>query len=273
MAKGNFAACLQHILKYEGGYVDHPADPGGATNMGITRRTLAQWRKISPWKNLPKSEVKNLHVTEVSRIYSSRYWSPVKGDLLPYGVDLAVFGFGVNSGVSRSSKYLQRVVGAVPDGRIGAETLKAVAAMNGGAIIKKLCAKRLSFVQGLSTWKTFGRGWARRIADVEVTSFDMWVRAQGRDPAIHTDLDIEVKTAKNSAKHQNNGAATVGAGGGGTVGLDMFSDQVGGWMVWAVVAIVVITMIALLMKSRNNKIRAKAYQDHIEALTDNEAAG
>ena len=105
--QGNLAACLSVTLEFEGGYVDHPKDPGGATNMGITHKVLASWRKVSPWWALDKSEVKNLKRPEVEDIYAAPYWRPMRGDGLTRGVDLAAFDYGVKSGISRASRHLQ----------------------------------------------------------------------------------------------------------------------------------------------------------------------
>ncbi|HEY7821399.1 MAG TPA: glycosyl hydrolase 108 family protein, partial [Acidimicrobiia bacterium] len=122
MAKGNFPKCLAVTLTHEGGYVNHPRDPGGATNLGVTHKTLAAHlgRPVS------KQDVRNLTQGDVEPIYRRGYWLPVKGENLPHGVDLAVFDFGVNSGPSRSAKYLQGVVGVAKDGKIGPKTLIAV---------------------------------------------------------------------------------------------------------------------------------------------------
>src|SRR5688572_21931612 len=117
--RSNFEAVLSHEFKEEGGYVDHPKDPGGATNMGITHKTLANWRRISPWWKLDKVEVKNLTRAEASEIYRAKYWDLTQGDKLPAGVDLAVMDFAVNSGPARAAKALQRIVKAKVDGLIG----------------------------------------------------------------------------------------------------------------------------------------------------------
>lgn len=158
---------------HEGGYVDHPLDPGGATNMGITRRTLAASRGIVPWRNLPKSEVRNLTRREAGRIYRARYWDAVAGDSLPPGVDYAVFDFAVNSGPSRAAKALQDIVGVSTDGAIGPETLETVAASNNTDIIRKLVLYRMKFLQRLRTWGTFGRGWKNRLDGVLKHALEM----------------------------------------------------------------------------------------------------
>ncbi|GBE44828.1 putative Peptidoglycan domain protein [bacterium BMS3Bbin10] len=171
--KKNFRAGLARVLAHEGGYVDHPLDPGGATNFGITRRTLAAWRGIRPWRKLPKSEVRALKRREVAQIYRARYWDAVSGDKLPSGVDYAVFDYAVNSGVARAAKALQRVAGARADGIVGPLTLAAVARHHPKTIIRRLIARRRSFLQRLRTWKTFGRGWTARVNGVLADALEM----------------------------------------------------------------------------------------------------
>lgn len=161
--RSSFDAVLSHEFKEEGGYVDHPSDPGGATNMGITHKTLANWRKVSPWWKLDKSEVKNLARSEAAEIYRAKYWDLIRGDKLPAGVDLAVMDFAVNSGPARAAKALQRIVKAKVDGLIGPETLGLLAEYDEASVINTLCDDRMAFLQKLSTWSTFGKGWTARV--------------------------------------------------------------------------------------------------------------
>lgn len=171
--KKNFRAALRLVLMHEGGYVDHPLDPGGATNMGITRRTLAMWRGISPWRDLPKTEVRALTRREAGRIYRARYWEAVAADALPSGIDYAVFDYAVNSGVTRAVKALQHVVGVAADGTAGPKTLDAVRLHDSETIIRNLIRRRLSFLQRLRSWKTFGRGWTSRVNGVLAKALEM----------------------------------------------------------------------------------------------------
>jgi lysozyme family protein len=165
-----FDACLAIVLRLEGGFTDDPRDPGGATNFGITRRTLARWRNITPWQALPVAAVKALTRDEAACIYKALYWDRCQADALPAGLDLALFDFAVNSGPERAIALLQKEVGAVPDGLIGPETLaalKARIALTGVAgLIIALCNGRLSFLQRLAISVTFGSGWSRRVAEI-----------------------------------------------------------------------------------------------------------
>lgn len=162
MAKGTFAKAMPHVFSEEGGYVDHPQDPGGATNMGITLATLSAWegRRVS------KAEVKALTKSKATDIYRENYWNKVAGDDLPAGVDYAVFDFAINSGPARAVKMLQKVVGVDQDGVIGAKTLAAVRKIAADRIINELCDARLAWLKGLGTFSTFGKGWTSRVSRV-----------------------------------------------------------------------------------------------------------
>ena len=158
--KENYAQALKQVLKYEGGYVDHPKDPGGPTNKGVTQAVYDNWRKL---QNLPTQSVRAIADSEVAAIYKNLYWDRISGDSLPAGVDFAVFDFAVNSGVSRAAKTLQAVVGVTQDGVIGPATIQAAKTY----VAMSVTNKRLAFMQSLSIWSTFGKGWSARIADVK----------------------------------------------------------------------------------------------------------
>jgi lysozyme family protein len=167
----NFQRSLSHVLKHEGGYVDHPKDPGGATNKGITIGTFRRYVD----RNGTKDDLKRITDDQVASVYKKQYWDKVCGDDLPDGLDYAVFDFAVNSGPSRAAKYLQNIVGVIQDGKIGKQTLLAVTASKKSAtvLIEELCADRLAFMKrikdksGRLLWPTFGKGWARRVNAVE----------------------------------------------------------------------------------------------------------
>jgi lysozyme family protein len=162
--KENYDHCLEMILHHEGGYVNHPKDPGGETNLGVTKRV---WEEHGGTKDM-----KDLTVEDVAPIYKKSYWDRVKGDELPAGLDLCVFDFGVNAGTGRAAKYLQNLVGATADGAIGPATLRTVNAyvqVEGlGATIDAYQSARQGYYEKLSTFETFGKGWTRRV--IETTS-------------------------------------------------------------------------------------------------------
>lgn len=160
-----FDRAIARVFAHEGGYVDHPHDPGGATNRGITLKTLAKWRGVD-WRYLPKSEVYNLTADEAKAIYKARYWDSVRGDDLPAGLAYAMFDYGVNSGPRRAIIALQSILGVTADGIIGGMTLRAIRGRNEAELIRFLQSQRLSFMQRLRHWRHFARGWTKRVDDV-----------------------------------------------------------------------------------------------------------
>lgn len=167
--RDNFLQCLKLVLVHEAGYVNHPRDPGGATNRGITIATYRRY--INPRGTA--ADLRHITEAEVERIYRFGYWDAVKGDRLPYGVDYAVFDYAVNSGPGKAIRHLQEVIGADVDGLVGPQTLAKVAEMKPEEIIKFLCTKRMKFLQGLATYDVFGRGWSRRVRDVQKHALKM----------------------------------------------------------------------------------------------------
>lgn len=165
----NFEKSLAELLEHEGGYVNHPQDPGGRTNHGVTQDVWEDWidRAVS------EAEMKALTPAKVAPLYREMYWDRIKGDKLPSGVDYVVFDAAVNSGVSRAAKWLQTTVAAVADGAIGEQTLKLVLLTNPQMLIDKYSANRLAFLQRLATWPTFGKGWERRVEEVRATAHKM----------------------------------------------------------------------------------------------------
>lgn len=168
--EGNFDKALRYVLEHEGGYVNHPKDPGGATNRGVTQKVYDAYRvKLG----VEKRSVKDISPEEVSAIYRRQYWNAVKGDELPSGVDYAVFDFAVNSGVFRATRYMQQVASVSDDGVIGPMTLQAVRSLKPSEFIDALCDRRMTFLRKLPTFTVFGLGWTRRVHGVRAAAKDM----------------------------------------------------------------------------------------------------
>ena len=169
MAAENWEKCLKLILHHEGGYVNHPKDPGGETNLGVTKRVYEEWGGTK--------DMKDLTVKDVSPIYKKNYWDRIKGDELPSGLDLCVFDFGVNAGTGRAAKYLQRLVDTTVDGGIGPNSLKAVnehvSRWSIEQTIDDYQAERQKYYERLKTFETFGRGWTRRVQETTKEAMDM----------------------------------------------------------------------------------------------------
>ena len=165
MAADRYLDALAKVLVHEGGYVNDPRDPGGATNRGVTRRTYDGYRKRL---GLPSKPVRGISQTEVGEIYRRQYWAAVRGDDLPAGVDYVLFDGAVNSGPVQSVKWLQRALGVKVDGVMGEATVAAAEAYpDHDALVAAILARRLAFLQSLKTWKAFGKGWGRRVAEVK----------------------------------------------------------------------------------------------------------
>jgi lysozyme family protein len=173
-----FERAMQVLAVHEGGFVDHPADPGGATNRGVTQRVYNAFST----KNGKKSRsVRMITTEEVYDIYRHQYWNAVKGDELPSGLAYCVFDGAVNSGPSQSIKWMQRALGVADDGVIGAITLSAIKGRVLSDVINKICDLRLAFMKRLRHWSSFKNGWTARVSEVRTQSI-MWAR----------DLPIEV---------------------------------------------------------------------------------
>lgn len=153
----SYQTAVERVLAHEGGYVNHPSDPGGATNYGITQRVAREWGYTGHMRDLPRA-------TAV-QIYRKQYWDTVRGDDLPFAVAFQVFDAAVNHGVGNATRWLQRAAGVKDDGKIGPVTLAAVRAIPPAALVLAFNEIRLKFYASLSTFGTFGRGWSRRLAD------------------------------------------------------------------------------------------------------------
>jgi lysozyme family protein len=157
-----FDACLAFTLAQEGGYVDDPSDPGGATNMGITLATYRQWSHDAA---LGPDDVRAMPRRTAAAIYGALYWNALHGPSLPAGVDLSAFDFGVNAGTRRSAELLQQALGFPPDqadGRIGPETLRAALAADAAKLVEALAERQAAHYRGLAEFGRYGRGWLDR---------------------------------------------------------------------------------------------------------------
>lgn len=240
----SFERAFPIILKHEGGYVDHPKDPGGATNLGITIGTLSHWLG----RPATKAEVRALTPEKVAPIYRRNYWDAVRGDQLPRGLDLVTFDAGVNSGPSRGASWTQQAVGAKADGKIGSLTLAAVRKTATATAIKRATDFRLAFLQGLSHWSTFGRGWGRRVGEVRAVGL-LW--AGETKTAVERDADAIDKKASNDNKAA--GASGAGAtGSGAAVAADVDWTAVAALGVIAVLLIVIAVLLASRARARHD---------------------
>lgn len=155
-----FASVLAETLRHEGGWSDHPKDPGGATMKGVTLRTLQAYKQ-----GATKADLRAITDADLKAIYRTGYWDKVRGDDLPAGVDMVVFDIAVNSGPKRAAEWLQEAVGATVDGIIGDQTVVLTKRADPASVIDTLDKRRDRFYRSLGTWTTFGKGWtSRRLA-------------------------------------------------------------------------------------------------------------
>jgi lysozyme family protein len=169
--QSNFENCLALMLAHEGGFVNHPQDPGGMTNLGVTKRVWEEW----VGHEVDEKQMRALTPETVAPLYKRKYWDAVRADDLVDGLDYCVFDVAVNSGPGRAIKFLQSCVGVAADGGFGPATLAAVkkSEEDSARLIEMYCAKRLEFLQSLKTFETFGKGWSRRVQEVKDKALKM----------------------------------------------------------------------------------------------------
>ena len=159
----NFPAALALVLKSEGGFVNHPADPGGMTNLGVTRNVWRDWVN----RDVDEAEMRALTPELVTPFYKARYWDACKCSDLIRGVDYAVFDAAVNMGSGRAAKLLQAALGVTADGSIGRATIAAATAADPVELLEAFSLGKEAFYQSLPTFATFGKGWLNRVAHVQ----------------------------------------------------------------------------------------------------------
>lgn len=169
----NFQACLAIVLKEEGGYVNNPKDPGGITNLGVTKTSWEEY----VGHQVDVATMRSLTPLIVAPFYQSRFWNKLSCDDLPPGLDLCVFDFAVNVGPGRPVKYLQQMVGVQVDGDLGPNTKAAITAyyQTHGIVgtVHDFQNLRRAFYRSLPTFGTFGKGWLNRVNDVESLAIKM----------------------------------------------------------------------------------------------------
>jgi lysozyme family protein len=235
--QSNFTKALALVLRHEGGYSNHPQDPGGATMRGVTQRVYDAYRRRT---KKPTQPVRSIDDKELQDIYKKQYWDAVAADSLPSGLDYAMFDYAVNSGPTRATKDLQRVLGERVDGHVGQILLDAVKEANPADLIEGLCSRRLAFLKRLRTWSVFSKGWSRRVNDVLAISKGMDKVVPDTPPVQnrHT-ARAEEEDMKTTAKpgFMDKVTTAVASGGVGVAAVLQGVDWRVGVMLVAVVAI------------------------------------
>ncbi len=246
MTAANYPAVMDEVFRHEGGYVNHPKDPGGETKYGITKRSY------------PGLDILNLTKEQARAIYRHDFWEPLKGDQLPAGLDLVAMDASVNSGLARGPKWLQGALGVAADGVIGPATLKRAQQANPFDVIPRACSARMGFLRGLRTWGTFGKGWTRRVASVEAVSMKMAAKVASVPVA-----DVRTAGADQASKAATRDAQKAGgAGAAGGVSVNL-ADLPDWGVALAAVAVAVVIIIALGQR-RFQLARAEAYRNLLE---------
>ncbi len=235
--QGNFEACHAITARWEGGLSDDKADPGGLTWKGVSTPAGAEWRAR---QGLAPKPVNKWSDAEIRAFYVGGYWNAIKGDMLEAGVDLAGYDAAVNSGVGRARNWL---ADAVPKG-------------DGMDRIKAICDRRLSFLHGLKTWSHFGKGWAKRVADIEAKGVAMWLKVAHPKSAKKV-LQGEADNHADLASVQ--GKVSLGGVASGTAGSTLTAGHVDWWIIAAIVALALAVAIPLGIEAMRNREKSSAY--------------
>jgi lysozyme family protein len=214
----NFDLSLPEVLRYEGGFTKDVHDRGNWTGGAIGKGELKGTKLGVSAAAYPNLDIARLTPADVAPIYKRDYWDKVRGDDLPAGADHAVFDAAVNSGVSRASKWLQQALQVAVDGVIGSRTITMANGYRAGgaALVRAVCAKRTTFLHGLSNWVRYGKGWAARIAAVEAFGVKLALQAAGASAhEINVDAAQQSAEAKKSAASNRTGAIVTTAAAGG----------------------------------------------------------
>ena len=207
-----FQRALPKILVHEGGFVNHPDDPGGATNKGITQRTYNNWLRS---QGTEQRSVRQITDEEVHAIYREGYWDSVQADKLPPGVAYCVFDAAVNSGPGRAVRWLQECIGAKVDGVVGPETIGASNDANAVETVNDYCDKRLAFMKRLRHWNTFKNGWTRRVREVRKQSLEWATGDAPSDSEVEAPGKADRPPRKPSESRTIKGGSAAAAGGVG----------------------------------------------------------
>jgi lysozyme family protein len=244
-----FEVCHAITAKWEGGWSDHPADPGGKTMYGITE---VRWHEYQDKLKVKRTPVRNVTKAQALAFYRTEFWLACGADKLFPGVDLAVNDASVNSGVSRGRKWL----------------LASAGSNDHSETVKKICRARLSFMQSLAIWKTFGKGWGRRVADIEAKGVAMALAAMGLSPTQVREkaLSESVTSAKQAASAKKAAAASSATAATApatapTITASTVADATTVWLIIALVAAGAVATFIFMARKRAADARVEAYNE------------
>lgn len=243
-----FEICHAITAKWEGGWSDHPADPGGKTMYGITE---ARWHEYQDKLKVKRTPVRNVTKAQALSFYRTEFWLACGADKLFPGVDLAVSDASVNSGVSRGRKWL----------------LASAGSNDHSETVKKICRARLSFMQSLKIWKTFGKGWGRRVADIEARGVAMALEAMGLSAAqIREKVQVEAVASEKQASSAKKAATTSATAASAPAAAPVVepssvADATTVWLLVAIVAAGAVATVIFIAKKRAADARVQAYNE------------
>lgn len=253
----NYPKIIAFVFKQEGGYTNHPADPGGPTNWGITIHDAKLYWK----KDATAEDVRLMPKSVAEDIYYKKYWLKVCGPQIAPGLDACTMDSGVNSGTARSDKWLAKAIGSTL--KPYPELARLSHQVDLPTAVKAYCATRLSFLHGLKTWGVFGKGWGRRVAELQAMALVMALQGSGKATGeIKKELGTEVAKTK-TKQNTDLPTATVGTGASGTATWQ--------WWEWDFthvgIALVAAAVIAFLWwRVVHNKNQIIAYENEIAEL-------
>jgi len=245
----NFRRALPLVLRHEGGWSDHPLDKGGATMKGVTLATFRRYVK----PDATKADLRKITDAQIATVYYRHYWSAVQAHLLPAGLDYTVFDFAVNSGPDRAAKYLQALVGATVDGKVGPATIRAVEAHDPAKLINGLCDARMAFLKKLKTWPTFGKGWTRRVDDVRRHALEWVGKPADVEQVVPEEVEEKVQRRTGIWGWITTALGGGGAGVAGLFGLDWQTIAALGAV--AVVGILIVVLLGPQLARQVKRIR------------------
>jgi lysozyme family protein len=261
MAASTYDEALRRLLRHEGGYVNHPSDPGGPTNFGIT---LADFRRYVK-ADATAADIQSMKVEHAKAIYRTKYWNALRCDALPAGLDYAAFDYGVNSGTGRAAKVLCAIAGS-GGSVIGDVTLAHLRARDSAKLIAAICDERLAFLKRLKTWPVFGAGWGKRVAGVRAAALAMAAGSLAVEKP--TKMPAEEQSGPGKGVVPVNTTAQRGTVGGAIASGGAAAEQAhsAGASAVVVVSIVVVALLAALAAWVFWRWRQQRQQEAISSL-------
>lgn len=167
--QSNWKRSFELMLQSEGGFANHPSDPGGMTNLGVTKATWENWIG----RQSDEAEMRGLTPEKVEPMYKKKFWDAVRGDEVKLGLDYLLFDFAVNAGAGRAIKTLQTAIGVPADGGFGPITMASMKSYEPVKLIERFSQAKEDFYRSLNTFDVFGKGWLNRVERVKAEALKM----------------------------------------------------------------------------------------------------